>query len=436
MENRKMQKNKLHKTQTLTLTALILLSLTIIVAPSFTQKAQAASDSVSDNSFSIFEISDTQFLSGYFPTLFDNLTSWIVNNSAAYNLKMVVHTGDLVNNGSSPFEWSNANASMSTLLNAGIPYCWDAGNNDQMPINNPNGTALASNYLAFNATNMRSKSYWVDDICDAKNTAVKFTSNGFTFLIINTEYLANNTVIEWMKNLLNINNSSNVIIGTHSYLNDTAGYGLTDLNETAWVSNFKTLLGNYSNIFLTMSGHDVNGYGANMTRVSNREEVFFNRQNLNNYAGAAAVRIYSFNLTSMQVNASTYAVDTQTWLTDAYNQFSFNVTLNSNPTPTPTSTPIITPTPTLAPTLTPASMPTPTSTLTQTSTPAPSQSPSLTPTVASTEAPLITTSPEPSTSVPEFTPVALIAASAIISITVLLYKKNCQLNPPKTSFPN
>jgi hypothetical protein len=158
-------------------------------------------------------------------------------------------------------------------------------------------------------------------------------------LIINIEYVANNTVLEWMTNLININNGSNVIIATHSYLNDTAGYGFTALNETAWVSNFKTLLGNYSNIFLTLSGHDVYGYGANMTRVGNREEIFFNRQNLNNYTGAAAVRIYSFNLTSMQVNASTYAVDTQKWLRDPYNQFSFNVTLNSDPTPTPTPTP-------------------------------------------------------------------------------------------------
>ena len=288
------------------------------------------------NAFSIIQISDTQFLSAYFPLFFDNLTSWIVNNSAAYNLKMVVHTGDLVNNGSSPFEWSNANASMSKLLNAGIPYCWDAGNHDQIPLDSPNGTALASNYLAFNTTNMRSKSYWVGDIYDAKNTAVKFASNGFTFLVIDMEYVANNTVLEWMKNLLDINNGSNVIIATHSYLNDTAGYGVTALNESAWVSNFKMLLGNYSNIFLTLSGHDVDGYGANMTRVGSREEVFFDRQNLNNYTGAAAVRIYSFNLTSMQVNASTYAVDTQTWLTDAYNQFSFNVTLNSDLFPTPT----------------------------------------------------------------------------------------------------
>ena len=352
MENRETLKNKLktkpHKTQTLLLAALLLLILTITVVPGFNQKTQAAADPVSDNAFSIIQISDTQFLSAYFPTLFDNLTNWIVNNSQAYNLKMVVHTGDIVNNQTSPFEWSNANASMSTLLNAGIPYCWDAGNNDQIPLNSPNGTALASNYLAFNTTNMRSKSYWVDDIYDAKNTAVKFTSNGFTFLIINIEYVANNTVLEWMTNLININNGSNVIIATHSYLNDTAGYGFTALNESAWVSNFKTLLGNYSNIFLTLSGHDVYGYGANMTRVGNREEVFFNRQNLNNYAGAAAVRIYSFNLTSMQVNASTYAVDTQTWLTDPYNQFSFNVTLNSDPTPTPTPTPQATAQPTTA----------------------------------------------------------------------------------------
>ena len=109
------------------------------------------------------QIGDTQFLSSSYPQLFTDTTNWIVNNAASYNLKMVVHTGDIVDNIngtpaiSDPVQWSRANTSMSLLLNAGIPYCWDAGNHDQIPWNDANGTWIGSSYAAFNATNMHAK---------------------------------------------------------------------------------------------------------------------------------------------------------------------------------------------------------------------------------------------------------------------------------------
>jgi hypothetical protein len=65
-----------------------------------------------------------------------------------------------------------------------------------------------------------------------------------------------------------------------------------------------------------------------MTRVGKREEVFFDRQSATTTAGqtgAAAVRIYTFDMTSKQVNTTTYSLDTQSWLTTATNQFSFSV---------------------------------------------------------------------------------------------------------------
>jgi hypothetical protein len=323
------------KTKTNALTILIVITLLITTVSIFTPKAQAAND----DSFSIMQISDTQFLSASFPQLFINTTNWIVSNAATYNLKMVVHTGDIVDNingtsgtYSDPVQWDNANAAMIQLLNAGIPYCWDAGNHDQIPWNDPTGTWLGSSYSAFNASNMRSKPYWVSDLVDSKNTAVKFTSNGYEFLIINIEYMASNTTITWMKNLLDNNKGANVIVGAHTYLNKGGGYGFSSPGlpgEVAWATNFKTILDGYPNIFLTLSGHDPTGT-ANMTRVGNREEVFFDRQSATTAAGqtgAAAVRIYTFNMTTKMVNTTTYSLDTQSWLTTASNQFSFNANL-------------------------------------------------------------------------------------------------------------
>jgi hypothetical protein len=81
---------------------------------------------------------------------------------------------------------------------------------------------------------------------------------------------------------------------------------------------------------MTLSGHiQSRTIGAYNQRVGNREEIFFNRQELNNKTGSASIRIYTFNITSMQVSVSTYALDTQTWLTDNFNQFSFPASLQA-----------------------------------------------------------------------------------------------------------
>jgi hypothetical protein len=309
----------------------------IAINPILIPSSQAQSQG--GDTFSIMQISDTQFLAGSFPQLFNDTTSWIVNNTAAYNLKMVIHTGDIVDNInatpsaiSDPVQWDNANSSMSKLLSAGIPYCWDAGNHDQIPWNSPTGTWLGSSYAAFNATNMQSNTYWVSDAVDSKNTAVKFSYNGYNFLIINVEYMASNSTIAWMKNLLDINKGANVIIAAHTYLNKAGTYGVSSPGlpgEVAWCNSFKSTLDGYPNIFMTLSGHDPTG-SANTTRIGNRQEIFFNRQVIVTSAGqtgAAAVRIYTFNLTSKTVDTKTYSQDTKAFLVDPFNQFTFNAAL-------------------------------------------------------------------------------------------------------------
>lgn len=80
--------------------------------------------------FSVIWITDTQYLSQMYPSYFDALCRWIVNNVQKYNVKMVIHTGDLVDTEGNQTQWEAANHSMSLLLDAGIPYCWNAGNHD------------------------------------------------------------------------------------------------------------------------------------------------------------------------------------------------------------------------------------------------------------------------------------------------------------------
>ncbi len=342
-------KNLLNKKTIYFFTAITILILLTSTIMSVSAK-QPTADPTLNNTFSIMQISDTQFLAKSYPSLFTETTTWIKNNAAAYNLKMVIHTGDIVDNiGDTAHpelatvdltQWSNANDAMNVLLSANIPYCWDAGNHDQIPWNTPIGTWSGQSYPAFNVASMQSKPYWVGSFNDGKNTAVMFTCNGYKFLIVNLEYKATDATINWMKGLLDSYLDCNVIIAAHSYINYQGGYGTVTgntLNDAAWCANLKTILDGYPNVFLTLNGHDPRGYAYSKT-AGTREEIYFARHTSTSSpipaTGAAIVRIYSFNLATMQVSTTTYAINTHTWLTSTAAQFAFNVNLKLAINPT------------------------------------------------------------------------------------------------------
>lgn len=384
-----------------------------------------------DNTFSIMQISDTQHLATINPALYNDTASWIVNNSASYNLKMVIHTGDFIdafyappvtayNASQKDQEWAVANASIGKLLAASVPYCWCAGNHDQIPYGNSSGTiGSGSNYLAFNASYMRSKSYWVDSIFDSKNTAVNFSFSNYYFLVIDIENLANSSTIDWMKSLLDRNAGANVIVATHDYLYPDGTYDAATAAVGNWTLNLKTTLDNYPNVFLALCGHN---HGVNMTKTGNRNEILFDFQESNNMTGAASVRIYTFDLSSKKMNATTYSLDTKTWIIDDYDQFSLNVTLQQTINPTQTPTPTATSAPTSFPTSVTTQTPTPTSTPTRAPTPFPTNT--TTPT-ASAPTPSSTLSSTGSTLSTEVFYVAIgaIAIVIVVAIVLLLRKR-------------
>ena len=322
-----------------------------------------ATPAPSQATFSIIQISDTQFLSESDPTAYDNLCQWIANQSSAFNLQMVIHTGDIVNDGSSATEWQNANIAMSILSNNSVPYCWDAGNHDQPPNvmdqGNPNGPWMGSQYSAFDASELENKPYWVGDLFEGKNTAVKFAIDNCQFLIVNIEYDANISVLNWMVNIFNAYPNANIIVATHFFLGASANYANPVNASDPFPEELSSILNNYPHVFLTLNGHDdTEPCVANMTDVNGREEVVFDDQS-NGVDGAAAARIYTFNLGSKICNVTTYQVYCSNWLIDPYNQFSFTTDLQEETISASTTTV----TPVLSPSQTTLNVPTGTSTL-------------------------------------------------------------------------
>jgi Calcineurin-like phosphoesterase/PKD domain len=291
--------------------------------------------SPSQYDFSIMQISDTQNLAWTHPDWYNQLTTWIIDNSAAYNLKMVIHTGDLTENYDQPSEWQNANAAMSILADNGVPYTWCAGNHDQNGMDNPNSGWFGDQYSAFNPATFSGNSYWVGDDNQGKNTAVKFSFNGYNFLVINLECQANAATMAWATNLLDTYSSLNynIIVGTHAFLDSPNMMFTQHLPATPiWEENFQNLLNSYPRVFMTLNGH-TGGWPPGFSvhnQVNGRTQTEFDRQDVE-IDEAAAVRIYSFDLDNNIVTASTYSVPTATWITDSGDNFSFSADLLSTP---------------------------------------------------------------------------------------------------------
>jgi hypothetical protein len=288
---------------------------TVSVSPVSYQLPQGAD-------FSLIWITDTQYLSESYPEHYDSLFRWVVNNAEKYNVKMVIHTGDMIQDEFNTTQWENANQSMSFLLDADIPYCWNAGNHDYTET-----CWIGNQYTAFNPEVLSTKSYWINETGDGQNTAVHFSVDEWDFLVVNIAYMAGDDVLEWANNVLDTYSESCAIVGAHVYLNRTGGYTGSCSNWALRLKN--TVLDKHSNVFLTLSGHHYPTDGAR-TQVGGRHELLYNRQDTNNQTGAASLRIMSFNLAEGKINVETFDLYTNSFLDDENNQFTLTTTFHNN----------------------------------------------------------------------------------------------------------
>jgi hypothetical protein len=307
-------------------TIILLIAVITLLTPVLTQTCNAQT---SNSTFSIVWITDTQYLSESHPADFANLCRWIAQNRDNYNIQMVIHTGDIVNEEGNTTQWTNANQSMSLLTDTDIPYCWDAGNHDY------NTTCWIGNqYAMFNPQTFQSKPYWAGSFQDGMNTAVCFNASGHQWLIVNLAFYVNDSALAWAKCLLDAHPDANAIVAAHSYINRQCQYD-------PWATNFKsTVLDTHPSVFLMLSGH-IHPTSGNRTRVGGRDELLFNQQDAEGQEGAESARILTFNVTEGTICVQTYDLCSNQFLQDSNNSFVLNTTFR-NDEPVNASFPVFT----------------------------------------------------------------------------------------------
>ena len=348
-----------HITSTAVTTATVTTTQTDVATGSASSTVGAPATQVPANTFSIFWMTDTQFLSESNPALYRMTTKWIVDNWSAYNGKLVVHTGDIVETGATAVQWQNANEAMSVLSKNNIPYSWCAGNHDDL-VGGETGSGWMGNVWApaFDPNTMKSKvnalgyTSWASDFHDGMNTAVTFSANGWDFLVINVEYNGDSTVVDWVGSLLDdpLYADYKVIIAPHAYM-DAFG----DINDARWgptlsdfVNGLKTVMDAHSsNIFLTLNGHFATEQGYNTaTPINNRNQLMFDRQDCTDAptypsgrgidltdsttpdgdkVGGSTLMILTFDTGKNQISTKTFDVYTGKWRAGAYEQYTLQM---------------------------------------------------------------------------------------------------------------
>lgn len=301
--------------------------------------------------------------------IFELMTTWISENIDHLNIKMVICTGDLVEqneminpdgkaaNQASKQQWESVSNSFSRL-DGRIPYITAAGNHDYGLKNIETRKTNFNEYFPVdknfqNQKLLREVALNADGTPTLENAAFEFTSpQGRKMLFISMEFAPRDTVISWVKSVTDLPKYKDhtVVLLTHSYLNAK--------NEHIEKENYPIENGNYgqaifdklvkpsSNIQMVFSGHigapdDFRahvGFRTDRNSADKKvQQMVFNAQALGGgwmgNGGDGWLRILEFMPDDKTVKVCTFspffAISPTTqelaWRTEAYDEFSFEI---------------------------------------------------------------------------------------------------------------
>jgi len=319
---------------------------------------------LTDGAFTVFWVTDTQFLSESNPALFKMINNWIVDNWYRFNGKLVIHTGDLVQTGNVVQEWINADDAMSILVNNGIPYVWCAGNHDDLVPNDATSgwigninTGSLQPSLASRVVKAVPYANWVGDFHNGMNTAATFSASGLDFLVICLEWNAQSDALEWASSILDDPTYTNyhVIMAPHAYINPFGS-----LDDPRWgpqLANFVTSLetimdAHSSNVFLTLNGHFATETGYYTPQpINGRNELMYDRQDCSDNpgdkfgrgvdnppdsdtdkVGGSTLMVLTFHPAYNEIRAKTYDVFLGRWRSTPTEEYTVAMFPNAVPT--------------------------------------------------------------------------------------------------------
>ncbi|MCC6290127.1 MAG: metallophosphoesterase [Chitinophagaceae bacterium] len=346
--------------------------LLLSISSAFAQQKKFEAPVLSDsNSWSVIMLPDPQTYQKFARNqpLFELMTAWVSENIDRLKIKLVMCTGDLVEqneminpdgttaNQPSKSQWESVSRAFGRL-DGKVPYMLAAGNHDYGYNNISTRNSNYNKYFPVDKNfltqkGIREVALNAENIPSLENAAYEFTSpQGRKFLLLTLEFAPRDTVLNWAKSTVAQEKYKNhtAIVLTHSYLNTK--------NEQIEKENYKIAEGNYgaaiwhklvqpsSNIQLVFSGHigapdnarehvgfrqDKNAAGKKVS------QMVFNAQAMGGgwygNGGDGWLRMLEFLPDGKTIKVKTFspffAISPTTqqfaWRTEAYDQFEFSI---------------------------------------------------------------------------------------------------------------
>lgn len=252
--------------------------------------------------------------------IFDLMNAWIAENIDSLNIKMVLCTGDLVEqndrinrgvsgNQSSQKQWE-ATARSIGKLDGLVPYITATGNHDYSYDDKGRRTSRFKEFFTIDKNFLNKKIICQNTLDEhgvptLENSAYELKSlNGKDYLFLTLEFAPRDTVVTWAKNIAAMEEYKNhrIILFTHAYLDGKSQRIKGDVNVTCYnpyaINNFitkrkqklydannaeniwKKLVEPASNIDMVICGHaNGDGYKLDKNKVGkNVHQMMFNSQ--------------------------------------------------------------------------------------------------------------------------------------------------------------
>jgi hypothetical protein len=271
-----------------------------------------------DPDFAVVVLPDTQFYSASHPETFVDQTRWVRENAATYNIRAVLHAGDITDNGAEEDQWVNAEAAMAVLegplpgLPDGMPYGLAVGNHDQR-----GSTALFNRH--FGAERFAGRSYYGGHYgSDNDNHWIRFDAGSTPYLALFLEYDedADAEVLAWAHEVLAAHPDHRALVTLH-YLIGRGDPGAWGAQGRATYEALKDL----TQIDLLLCGH-IAGEGRRTDTASGHAiHTLLADYQSRTGGGDGWLRLILFSPASGEIHVRTLTTLRDEWETDADSDF-------------------------------------------------------------------------------------------------------------------
>jgi len=260
--------------------------------------------------FSIIWLADTQTTAYHqHNDVFQAMGEWIIENEKPLNIRYIVQTGDLVDNGFKKKQWDSFDVLLKQFYGK-IPYLPIAGNHDL--------GVKWENYRAY------LEQPFVQDLPKeqvfnrGRAVCAEFQAGGIDFLLIGAGWNAEASCARWINSVLHAHPDHVAILLFHSYINATG-----DLSHQG--ISLHNLVSKNPNVRLVLSGHlRGNGFRAEEfdDDVDGKVDRTVNAM-LYNYQGydhnsSGQLRVLQFDTATRNIHVYTYSPYTQDYYRDEF----------------------------------------------------------------------------------------------------------------------